>query len=405
MNILIIGNAYPPTYMGGESAHLYNLATSLKKRGHTIFVAHPAASTDGRTSIRLSRSGEGIHVYRLCLPAEDRGLERLNIMLMDIFQGLLEKGDEIDIIHCHSNKFSSSMEVLTKRYSVPLVTTIHAVHIAMVHDLIKRKGTPVDPHELALYTADTERQKAICAKSARIIAISRAMNSLVVKYFDADPQKVRHVYNGINFDRLANFSDQSQMEEIKKRLGIGDRTVILFAGRVEPVKGIQPLASACKTLCERYDQIAFIFLGNGSADTWLRSYLAECRNVYFIDWLSFDGVIPYYHLADIAVVPSLIEPFGLVVIESMACCTCVISSNADGLDEIITHNLNGVKIPLVVDEYGDRDIRAEDICSALERAICEPDWRQSLADQGVMRAKEFTLDHMAEEVEKVYSEL
>ena len=50
------------------------------------------------------------------------------------------------------------------------------------------------------------------------------------------------------------------MKAIKAQLGIGDRIVILFAGRIEPVKGIQPLAEACKGLSEKYDNIAFIFL-------------------------------------------------------------------------------------------------------------------------------------------------
>lgn len=405
MNILIVSNAYPPTYMGGESIHAYNLTTSLKKKGHNPFVVHPAPSPDGRTIIQLTRSKENIHIYRICLREEGNHIHHLNHIFLDIFNRLRKEGKDIDIIHCHSNRFASSLDTLTQRHSIPLVTTIHAIHIATVHDLINRKGTPMDPQESALYTADTERQKNICARSDRIIAISRAMAPLIVKYFDADPKKIRHIYNGINFDRLADFHDRGALEEIKKRLGIGDWTVILFAGRIEPVKGIRPLASACKSLCNKYDEVAFIFLGNGSADDWLRSHLSEFRNIHFIDWLPFVGAIPYYHLADILVVPSLIEPFGLVAVEAMACRTCVISSDADGLDEIISHNLNGIKIPLVVDEYGDRRIRAEDIYNAMERALCEPDWRQSLADQGVKRARDFTLERMVEEMEKVYSEL
>ena len=186
MNILMLGNAYPPMYMGGESAHLYNLASSLRKRGHRIFVAHPAASTDGRTRIRLSRSDDGVEVYRLFLPRDNHTIDRLNLILLDVFQNLCKEGNEIDIIHCHSNKFVQSIDVLTQKRSVPLVTTVHAVHKAMTYDLIQKKDARSDPKELVRYTADTKRHQSICVMSDKIIAISKAMEGLIIKYFGAE---------------------------------------------------------------------------------------------------------------------------------------------------------------------------------------------------------------------------
>ena len=66
----------------------------------------------------------------------------------------------------------------------------------LVQELIKRKGTHVSAEDLAYYKEDTERQKNMCAASDRVIAISRAMASLIVKHFDIDPRKVRQVYKG-----------------------------------------------------------------------------------------------------------------------------------------------------------------------------------------------------------------
>ena len=405
MNILIIGNAYPPIYMGGESIQLYNLVTGLEKRGHRVFVFHPASSPDGQIKVELSRSGEKIDVYRILLTEKEDYLHRLNEIFLDIFGKLSRGGQKIDIIHCHSNRFSSSLDILIDRCAIPLVTTVHSIDVALIHDLIKKKGTSVDTKELLRYSEDTKRHRSLCARSDRIIAISKALISLIEKYLGAHTQKIRLVYDGIDFDRLAHFSNPKTLGEIKDRLSLESKTVILFAGRIEPLKGIQPLAAACKSLCERYEQIAFVFLGNGSVDAWLRSYLSSCRNVHFVDWLPFDKIIPYYHLADTMVLPTLVESFGLAAIEAMACGTCVVTSNADGLDEIITHEVNGVKIPLVLDEYGDRSIRAEDIYRVLEKAALRVDWRQSLAEQGLLRAKDFGLDKMIEGVEKVYSEL
>lgn len=401
----MLANAYPPVYMGGESIHLYNLVTGLKKRGHRLFVVHAVPTGDSMACVKLSRPEPRIDVYCIYLREKDGYIDTLNHILMDIFRNVLRYGVHIDLIHCHSNRFSWAVRELARKSSIPVITTIHAIHIPMVHEVSRIKKVAIDAADRVLYHEDTRRTIGLCAKSDRIIGISQAMVSLIVRYYGPDTQKMRLVYNGIDVDRLTNHSDYESVSRIKEKLAIGDKQVILFAGRIEPIKGIKPFASAAREMSSSHKDIAFLFLGNGSADKWLRSYLSGSKNVHFIDWLPFEGIIAFYHLADIVVVPSLIEPFGLVAVEAMACRTCVIASNADGLDEIITHDFNGIKIPLVLDEEGDRNIKTEDIHKSLEGALLDPEKRQSLAEQGVVRAWDFTRDRMAKEVEKVYLSL
>jgi glycosyltransferase involved in cell wall biosynthesis len=177
---------------------------------------------------------------------------------------------------------------------------------------------------------------------------------------------------------------------------------VLFSGRVEAIKGVLQLAEACKKMCAKYNDIVFIFLGNGSLDEWLRSYLEGEKRVRFIDWIPHANVIQYYHLADITVTPSLIEAFGLVAVEAMACGTCVIGSNADGLDEVIVDGINGIKIPLIIDAYGDRRLEADQVYDALEEACLEPGWRKQLARNAIERSREFSLNKMIQKTEAIY---
>ncbi|MBN1102075.1 MAG: glycosyltransferase family 4 protein [Deltaproteobacteria bacterium] len=405
MNILLLGNAFPPTYMGGESSHLHCLAKGLRAKGHRVYVVHPMPTREDRISLTLSNVETDLKVYRIGLPEGKDHENQLNIVFLDIWNRLRREGVRIDLVHCHSNRFSSALGTLSKTQPTPLVSTVHAVHIALVQEVIRRRGIALDPSEQAMHDADTARQSDLCALTHRIIAISRAMGSYVAKFFGADDSRIRHVYNGVDFTTLSEFSEPHTLARIRRELDLEAKVVVLYSGRVEPIKGIVPLAEACKRLCGQFEEVAFLFLGNGSADPWLRSCLDKTRNVHFLNWLPFEALIPYYHLADIAVTPSLIEPFGLVPLEAMACRTCVIASNADGLDEIVQDGLNGVKIPIEVDEYGDRRIRAEDICEAIGKAIREPEWRRILAERGIRRASEFTVDRMIQQTEQVYLEL
>ncbi len=271
-------------------------------------------------------------------------------------------------------------------------------------DMMKR-GMASQTPECQSYADEIERQKRLCARSAATIAVSKAMTAHVVRYFEADPARVSVIYNGIDLERLSGRKHRAHAERLREGLQLQGKIVVLYVGRIEPIKGIGPIAKACSRLCERYDQVDFIFLGNGSADSWLRTLLRKYQKVHFVNWMRFDEVIPYYHLADIVVNPSLIEAFGLVPLEAMACRTCVICSNADGMDETVVQEESGFKIPLVIDPHGDRMIRAEDIVRAVERAILDPEWRMRLAEGGLRRASEFTVERMVRETEKLYSEL
>jgi glycosyltransferase involved in cell wall biosynthesis len=400
MNILFVANAYPPTYMGGEAVHLLHLSRGMAEKGHRIFLVHPVPSANGETRVISSQIEPGIDVFRIFIPRGEEQPEILDEMLWDAFKGM----SRIDLIHCHSPQFASAVKDISHSYSIPVVTTMHSNHVVMVYQIILKHGSKTPIHDLDLYAREAGLNAELFACSDRVIAISRAMSRFMEETYD-NGGKIRLVYHGTNLEKFKESSSAESVRRTRNSLGIGDERIVLFAGRVEPVKGIGPLAGAVRMVSEQIRDVVFLFVGNGSADDWLRSTLHGLDNVRFMDWLPIDRVIPLYHAAHIAVVPSLIEPFGLVALEAMACKACVIASAADGLDELIQHRETGLKIPLQIDKHGDRRIRTEDLSEALIEALEDESLRNTLADHGHKRARDFSLERMIEGTERVYREL
>ena len=133
--------------------------------------------------------------------------------------------------------------------------------------------------------------------------------------------------------------------------------------------------------------------------------LSGHHNIHFIDWIDKEQIPDYFHLADVVVMPSLLEPFGRVAVESMASRSCVITSDADGLNEIVDHEINGIKIPIRYDRYGDRSLSHEQIADAIESVIINPQKMKMLAENAYYKSKTFDLSCFEDGVRVVYGEL
>ncbi|MBW2107280.1 MAG: glycosyltransferase family 4 protein [Deltaproteobacteria bacterium] len=379
------------------------LAHGLAERGHKIFVIFPRPAVNGTTAVTLSHVRPRVDAYCIWLPAGDGYEKGFNEMLVLVARQIIESGRAVDVIHCHSNHCLPAIRSLSEAYTIPVVSTVHAIHVPMVYEVKRKKGVAVSSGEEKQYLQNVSRTSALCCSSERIVAVSQAMTRLIQKYYRVHAEKLCLVHNGVDVKKLVAPRDDNQVNRLKSKLGLKGR-VVLFSGRMEPIKGVCRFAEAVKEVCRENRNVSVVLLGNGSADRWLRSYLNSLANVHFVDWMPWDQTIAFYHLADIVVVPSLIEPFGLVAVEAMACRNCVIVSEADGLDEIVSDGVNGLKVPLFVDRVGDRDISAQEIRDRLVWALEEDGERDELAESGISRAWEFSCDRMAKGVEAVYSE-
>jgi D-inositol-3-phosphate glycosyltransferase len=170
---------------------------------------------------------------------------------------------------------------------------------------------------------------------------------LLERYYGAEPGRIHTIPCGIDLS-LFRPVDRGP---VRTRLGLpDDRPVLLWVGRLEKLKGVDILVSACAQLAER-DFILLIVGGDDNAGE-LRAELeaqAEAEgvsaNIRFEGAVAHDELPAYYSAADVVVVPSYYESFGLVAVESLACGTPVVASRVGGLVSTVNDGVTGYLIP------------------------------------------------------------
>lgn len=241
----------------------------------------------------------------------------------------------------------------------------------------------------------------------RIIAATSAEESQLVELYGADERKIAIIPPGVD---LARFQPIPQ-DEARRRVGIpcGDHN-ILFAGRIEPLKGIDTLLRAISILQERHpaavDNTCVAIIGG---DPWADDLDAEMARLQALrhdlgihDLVTFLGakdqdVLPaYYAAAEMVVMPSHYESFGMVALEAMAMGTPVIASEVGGLAHLIQHGVNGFHVP-------SRDPEA--LAARILHLLQDKELRARLGTQARRYAQDFAWETIAQRMLDVYDEV
>ena len=254
-------------------------------------------------------------------------------------------------------------------------------------------------------TGDSEPQNRIDAESD-VIACSDIItaNSVVelhelVRHYGADPSRIEIVPPGVDH---AFFSPGSR-RGARQALGLGDEPVLLFVGRIQPLKGVDVAVEALSRL---RDPRARMLIVGGSSGTEGDNHAAEVRDL--ITDRGLDNritMVPpqphhvlstYYRAADVTIVPSRSESFGLVALESAACGTPVVASDVGGLRTLVDHGRTGLRVP-------GRD--PGDFAEAVERIIGDPTFAGRLSERAAEAATAYTWTSMAARLRRVYADL
>ena len=254
-------------------------------------------------------------------------------------------------------------------------------------------------------TGDSEPQNRIDAESD-VIACSDIItaNSVVelhelVRHYGADPSRIEIVPPGVDH---AFFSPGSR-RGARQALGLGDEPVLLFVGRIQPLKGVDVAVEALSRL---RDPRACMLIVGGSSGTEGDNHAAEVRDLITDRGLDHRiTMVPpqphhvlstYYRAADVTIVPSRSESFGLVALESAACGTPVVASDVGGLRTLVDHGRTGLRVP-------GRD--PDDFAEAVERIIGDPIVAGLLSERAAEAATAYTWTSMAARLRRVYADL
>jgi len=325
--VLILSWEYPPIVEGGLARHVRKLSESLVARGD----AEVHVLTRGDEGLPAEQEMEGVVVHRVREPGRPRELGEfvtwIEHMNADMLAAGVELGDRLDfdLVHGHDWLVAVAGDHLARRFRCPLAVTIHATEYG------RHQGW-VEEHPQS-HIHGVERWMANRADA--VITCSHYMRAHVSDVFGLEESRVAVIPNGIDPLDLQPVDD---LETLRARFARRDERLILLVGRLVYEKGFQLALEAMPGLVERLGNVRFLVAGSGTAEADLRaqaSALGLDDHGTFLGWIGDDVLHSLYRIADLTVVPSLYEPFGLVALEAMASgCPCIVADTG-GLREVV----------------------------------------------------------------------
>jgi len=324
--ILILSWEYPPVVEGGLARHVCKLAENLVAQGAEVHVL-----TRGDASLEEETVQEGVFVHRVREPDRPRDLAEfvtwIEHMNADMLAAGVELGDrfDFDLVHGHDWLVAVACDHLANRFHRPLVMTIHATEYG------RHQGW-VEEHPQS-WINGVERW--ITGRADRVITCSHYMRGHVADIFGLDESRVTVIPNGI--DPL-DLQPLDGLEELRARFAAPDEQLVLLVGRLVYEKGFQLALEALPPIIERVGNVRFLVAGSGTHEEELKEQaeqLGLMEHGTFMGWIGDDVLHSLYRIADLCVVPSLYEPFGLVALEAMASgCPCIVADTG-GLREVV----------------------------------------------------------------------
>lgn len=332
MKILMLSWEYPPRIVGGISRVVHDLSHRLIKDGHDVTVV---TYKDGNAP--YFEDDKGVKVYRVdnYMIHPNNFIDwilQLNFNMLAKANELIVKEGKFDVIHAHDWLVAYAAKSLKEAHNIPIVSTIHATENGRnsgIHDETQR------------YINDTEWM--LTYESTEVIVNSNYMKGDLQRIFGLPFEKINVVPNGIN---LTNFSGIERDYDFRRQFAMDNEKIILYVGRLVYEKGIQNLIGAMPKILNNYNDAKLVICGKGGMMEELKQ---EARNlgienkVYFAGYCDSKKVQKMYKCADIAVFPSTYEPFGIVALEAMLAGVPTVVSDVGGLDEIVTHGVDGMK--------------------------------------------------------------
>ena len=326
---------YPPRVIGGISPHVYFLSRSLAEIGvkvHVVTCDFPGAATHEVV--------DGVEVYRIDSyknPAPDFAtwVYLMNLNMQREAAAIVKKlGGKIDVFHAHDWLVATAGIGLKHVFRKPLLVTMHSTEIG------RRDGLHTDTEKMI-----HETEAWLTYEAWKVICCSDYMVSHVKWAFGLPEDKLVMIPNGVN-TRVYENSENEDVNAFRTKFAMPHEKIVLYVGRLVYEKGIHLLINAVPKVLARVDA-KFIIVGSGYMKEQLLSIVKSMRlehKVLFLGFVDDETLVRLQKCADVSVVPSLFEPFGIVALEAMAAKSPVVVSDTGGLSEIVDHDVTGFKV-------------------------------------------------------------
>src|SRR4051794_27325718 len=325
--VLILSWEYPPIVEGGLARHVRKLSEQLVAQGTEV---HVVTRGGGRLAATEDRHGVTVHrVREPDFPKDDLDafiswVDHMNEDMRAAGAELLEE-IEPDLVHSHDWLVAGAARRLSHDAGVPWLVTVHATEYG------RHQGW-VDRHPQSHIHAVERR---MVRDADHVITCSHYMRRQVSDVFRVPATKVTAIANGIDPSDLQPVAD---LPRLRARYAEPGERLILLVGRLVYEKGFHLALDALPGLIERLGNVRFLVAGSGTADAELKGQakrLGLMEHGSFVGWTGDDELHSLYRIADLCLVPSIYEPFGLVALEAMASgCPCIVADTG-GLREVV----------------------------------------------------------------------
>ena len=358
MKIAILVSFFPPTWLAGTEIATYYMAEYLAQRGHEV---HVITSLD--EGLPEESYEKGFYIHRL--PRTKIRFAGAFIFWADIVR-VIEKISP-DIVHAQSLGTGVPALVSKKLLKIPYVVW----------------GQGSDVYLPDWFTKLTS--KTIIKNAGSAIALTEDMKRAMQAMYDRD---IAIVPNGIDLKEYISELPVQNVEGAEKR--------ILFVGRLHPVKGVQYLLQAMQMVHEEVPGAKLILVGDGEERESLEKLtdslgIREC--VEFVGGVPHEKIPDYMHHADVFVLPSLSEGFGIVNLEAMACGLPIVATRVGGIPDIIEDGTNGYLVDTM---------NQEQLAEALLKLLQDEKLRRDISGNNREKAKKYRWDAVAATLEGIY---
>jgi glycogen(starch) synthase len=389
MKVLILSWEYPPLIEGGLARHVRKLSENLATLGVEVHVL-----TRGREESPFEELKAGVTLHRVREPRRPAELSEfitwVEHMNTDMLAAGVELGDqeEFDVVHGHDWLVAVAGDHLAKRFRAPLAITIHATEYG------RHQGW-VDKHPQS-HIHSVENWMA--NRADQVITCSAYMRDHVSDIYSIEEERIAVIPNGIDPADLRPL-EEGERASLRARFAEPHEKLVLLIGRLVYEKGFQIALEAMPRVIEDVGNVRFLVAGSGTHEQELRAQATKLgldSHGTFLGWIGDDVLHSLYRIADLTVVPSIYEPFGLVALEAMACgCPCLVADTG-GLREVVPHEEVGLR-------FRSRDPAS--LARVAARVLTDEGLGRSIVAEAHEHVREFDWADVAERTLDVYEEL
>ncbi len=374
---------------GGMNVYVLQMAREFTAMGFKVDIFTRYHDPDDPRTIELENGARIIHLNAgpLDAPKEDL-FNYIPMFIRELYNFQDQEEARYDIIHSHYWLSGRVGMTLSRKWNIPHAATFHTLAKIKLRERAGERESQLRQDIEALVMSDADG----------IIVSTEEEKRDVIRLCNAPAHRVEVIPPGVN---LSLFSPINK-NYARRELGLTEENIILYVGRIEPLKGIDILLRAVPLLECANDLRVIVVGGNPSGDTEMERLKTISEELGIRNSVTFTGPLPqaqlpaYYSAADIFALPSHTESFGLAALEAMACGTPVVVSRVGGLKTFVENGRTGYLVPWRC---------PESFAQRLDTLLAAPDLRNAMGRAAREKALNMGWDRVADRMLGYYAGL